>query len=322
MILAGDIGGTKVNLGLFDSALAIIESRSFSSRAFSGLPDIIRAFLGDRAPTLSAMSFGAAGPVVNERCQVTNLDWAVDAPELRRAFGVERVFILNDLEANGTGVAHLPETAFHVLQPGVPRVGNAALISAGTGLGQCALFWDGRRHVAAPSEGGHATFAPRNEEDVALLRHLWTRYDHVSWERTLSGSFGFENIYTFLRDTGRAATSPDVEAEIAAAGYGPALVRLAEQNVEIAVKTLERFVALYGAEAGNLALKTMSVAGIFIGGGIAPKILPWLQAEAFLSAFTAKGRFRKFLEDIPVSVILEERTALFGAARYALIRLS
>lgn len=316
-LLAGDVGGTKTHLGLFEAAtLAPVEIKTFAGADFPDLPAMLRVFFGGRDVRCQAACIGAAGPVLDGVCHVTNLPWAVRADELRRMLDCP-AFVINDLEANGNGIALLPPSDFHVLQAGEPRVGNAALIAAGTGLGECILFWDGTRHVAVPSEGGHAGFAPGDPTEAALLTYLWQTYEHVSWERVVSGAFGFEHIYRFLRDTGRAAGSPELEAFAADHGYGAAVSQFAAAGLPIAVATMERFVALYGSEAGNLALKTLAVAGVFIGGGIAPKILKWMTQGGFLRAFVAKGRFRSFMERIPVAVVLNERTALLGAARYA-----
>lgn len=321
LILAGDIGGTKSHLGLFHrDSTEIIEMKTFTSGSFSNFPEMIRDFIAGRDMKFSSMSFGAAGPVINGVCKITNLDWAIDSLQVGAAFKCAKVFVINDLEANGNGIAVLPDKSFHRLQLSDNRmIGNGALVSAGTGLGECMMFWDGARHIPVPSEGGHNSFSPCNEEEVELLRFLWNKYDHVSWERVVSGSFGFENLYCFLRDTGRESGSPELEARAAESGYGAAISQFADEDLPIAVRTMRLFVSLYGSEAGNLALKSMATVGLFIGGGIAPKILKWMQNGDFLKAFSAKGRFQRFLQSIPVSIILEERTALLGAARYAML---
>jgi glucokinase len=316
-LLAGDVGGTKTHLGLFDAAtLAMLETRTFASADFSDLPAMLRSFFGGRALRCQAACIGAAGPVLDGVCRITNLSWSIRADELRQFLDCP-AFVINDLEANGNGIALLSPSDFHQLQAGTPRLGNAALISAGTGLGECILFWDGTRHIAVPSEGGHASFSPSDPTELDLLAYLWQTYDHVSWERLVSGTFGFAHLYHFFRDTGRAAGSAALEALAATDGYGAAISKFADAGLPIAVAVMERFVALYGAEAGNLALKALATEGLFIGGGIAPKILTWMTKGGFLNAFVAKGRFRSFLEQVPVAVILNERTALLGAARYA-----
>ncbi|MCS7080278.1 MAG: glucokinase [Chloracidobacterium sp.] len=317
LLLAGDVGGTKTHLGLFEAdSLTPVEIKTFASADFTDLPAMLRAFFGDRDPRCHAACISAAGPVLDGVCHITNLSWAIRVDELRQTLHCP-AFVINDLEANGNGIALLPQSDFHPIQAGEPRVGNAALISAGTGLGECILFWDGMRHIPIPSEGGHASFAPSDLTEAALLAYLWETYEHVSWERLVSGTFGFEHLYRFLRDTGRAAGSAELEAFAAAHGYGAAVAKFADEGLPIAVAVMERFVSLYGSEAGNLALKALAVGGVFIGGGIAPKILKWMTAGGFLRAFIAKGRFRRFLERIPVAVILNTQTALLGAAQYA-----
>ncbi len=316
-ILAGDVGGTKTCLGLFDAAtLAPIEIKAYASADFTDMLTIIRSFFGARQPSCQAACIGAAGPVLDGVCQITNLSWSIRADELRQALDCP-AFVINDLEANGNGITLLSQSDFHQLQAGEPRVGNAALMSAGTGLGECLLFWDGERHIAVPSEGGHASFSPSDPTEAALLAYLWETYEHVSWERLVSGTYGFEHIYRFLRDTRRAPGSAALEAFADIHGYGAAMSKFADEGLPIAVATMERFVSLYGSEAGNLALKALATEGLFIGGGIAPKILKWMTRGGFRQAFVAKGRFRSFLERVPVAVILNEQAALLGAARYA-----
>ncbi|MBX7219719.1 MAG: glucokinase [Blastocatellia bacterium] len=321
MILAGDIGGTKTLLALFDSKLTELEKRSFPSRDYNGLEAIISEFLGDKKCGISSSCFGVAGPVTNGRSSITNLTWTMTEEGLAEFLDCEKVALINDLEANGYGIPALPETSFHTLQEGEKVKGNAALISAGTGLGECALVWSRNHHVPVASEGGHASFSPSNEEEIELLRYMWRTLPHVSWERLVSGSMGFENIYNFFKDTGRAEADPQLEADAAQRGYGAAVTQGMENNSTIACETMRLFVRLYGSEAGNLALKVVSTGGLYIGGGIAPKILKWMQEGEFLKAFVAKGRFQGMLEKMPVKVILESETALLGAARLAQMRL-
>ncbi|MGQ9897822.1 MAG: glucokinase [Acidobacteriota bacterium] len=315
-LLAGDVGGTKTHLGLFDAdSLVLLEMKTFASADFSDLPAMLQAFFGGRTLRCQAVGIGAAGPVLNGVCRITNLPWTIQATELSQLLNCP-AFVINDLEANGNGIAQLSPQDFFWLQKGSPRRGNAALIAAGTGLGECLLFWDGTRHIAVPSEGGHASFAPGDPTEADLLIYLWQTHDHVSWERLVSGTFGFANLYNFFRDTGRAVGCSELEAFAATHGYGAAIAKFADEGSPIAISVMKRFVALYGAEAGNLALKTLATTGLFVGGGIAPKILKWM-TQGFLKAFVAKGRFQSFLEQLPVAVILNDRTALLGAAAYA-----
>lgn len=324
MILAGDIGGTKTNVALFSEDLTLLETRSFPSQNYPGLSDIIEEFLNGRNPDFSSVCFGVAGPVVNGKSSITNLTWKLDTEHLKQPLKCQKISLINDLEANGYGIEVLPDSAFSVLREGVQAQGNAALISAGTGLGECCLFWDGKKFVPSASEGGHVSFSPRNEEEIDLLRYMWKTYPHVSWERIVSGSMGFKNIYSFFRDTGRAIEPPDLAEQLATHEHGSGAIihAAAEQGIEIAVKTMKLFVSLYGAEAGNLALKIMATGGMYIGGGIAPKILKWMNDGDFLDSFSAKGRFTSILERIPVKIILDSNAALFGAARYAQVNLS
>lgn len=324
MILAGDIGGTKTNLALFaprGQELHPVRQSSFSSRDFSTLEEIARRFLGDSPTRVEAACFGIAGPVRGGRVLATNLPWLVDAQQLSRALQISRVTLINDLEALAHGVALLTPEDFCELNPHAREAtGNAAVIAAGTGLGEAGLYWDGRRHHPFASQGGHTDFAPRDERELALLRFLQKEFTRVSYERVLSGP-GLHNIYRFLRDTG-AGTEPSWLAEQLNTADPPAVIsRLAlERKSELCVEAVDLFVSIYGAEAGNLALKLLSTAGVYVGGGIAPKILDKLREGAFLKAFLAKGRMRGLLEDMPIRVILDDQAALRGAARCAALR--
>jgi glucokinase len=320
MILAGDIGGTSTRLGLVeirDGRLHFLAENTFRSREYPGLGDVVARFLAENNHNLNSACFGVAGPVREGRVETPNFPWVVEASSLARHLKLDSVSLLNDLEANAYGVTTLESDDFAVLNEGRPSPGNAAIISAGTGLGEAGFFWDGTRLHPFASEGGHADFAPRNELEFALLDHMYARFGRVSYERAVSGP-GLFNIYQFFRDTGRfqadqlveaAVTAGDPSAEISKAG-------LAGRS-EICVATLDLFVSLYGAEAGNLALKMMATSGIYVGGGIAPKILSKLREPAFIRSFTDKGRLSPLLKAIPVRVILNDKTALRGAAHYA-----
>lgn len=318
MILAGDIGGTHTRLAYYASRSGRphqICEKSYSSTAFSGLEEIVERFLAEFPEhSLTAASFGIAGPVKNGRCTATNLPWVVDARDLASFLKLERVGLLNDLEANAYGLALLGEEDFAVLNPGRSTDGNQAVISAGTGLGEAGLIWDGEQHRPFASEGGHTSFAPTSSIEIELLRYLQKRFDHASWERVLSGP-GLVNIYEFLRDEGQAGPARPLSRDGDLAGH---ISKAAlDGTCPVSMKALEIFVELYGAEAGNLALKMLAVGGLYIGGGIAPKILAKLQGPEFMARFVEKGRFRELLRAIPVRVILNEQTALLGAARHA-----
>lgn len=320
MILAGDVGGTKVDLALFDfteGKLTPHREKRYPAREYSGLEEIVREFMG--ADKVSAACFGVPGPVREGRLRLTNLPWTLDSRELASDLDIDYVFLINDLEANGYGIAELDANQIYTLSDGDPRqIGNRALISAGTGLGQCFMVWDGRHHTPYPSEGGHCDFAPRNEDEIDLLRFLRQKYSgRISFERVVSGQ-GLTNIYEFLREV-RGIEEPAWLAErMAAEDRNAVITELAmAAKSEICEKTTDMFVSAYGAEAGNLALKILSVGGLYVGGGIAPRILEKLKDGTFMKAFTDKGRLSQLLVNIPVRVILESRTALIGAAAYA-----
>ena len=325
MILAGDIGGTKTRLAFFTVAgerLQSLGEETFLSRHYGGLEEIVRVFMSQQQVSVTHAGFGIAGPVKHGRCETTNLPWVVvDARQLASQLGIASVALINDLEANAYGVATLEAKDFMVLNPGALYAdGNAAIIAAGTGLGEAGLYWDGAQHHPFACEGSHADFAPRHELETELLRYLLTRFAHVSYERVLSGP-GLYNIYQFLRDTGRgeepAWLSEELRQQDPAATISQAAL---SGRCALCVQALDLFVSLYGAEAGNLALKVMATGGLYVGGGIAPKIMQKLQDSTFMQAFTAKGRMQPLLEAMPVRVILNDKTALLGAARCARLR--
>jgi glucokinase len=321
MILAGDIGGTKVHLASFnpEGLHPVPENLStYSSHEFASLEELVRRFAADHPVKFQYACFGVAGPVKNERVQVTNLPWVVDARELARALNLKHVWLLNDLAANAHGVAALEREDFMVLNDGEPNAtGNAAILAAGTGLGEAGLFWDGNRHLPIASEGGHAEFAPRTDLDAELLRHLRGRFGQVSWENVLSGP-GTLHIYEFLRDTGRGQEPAWLKEEFRQMDPPAAITRAAlAGKCDLCVQTLDLFVTYYGMEAANLALKMLASGGVYIGGGIAPKIIKKLQDGTFLKAFLGQGRMRDLLSAMPVRVIMNDKTALLGAARYA-----
>jgi glucokinase len=321
MILAGDIGGTNTRLALFNlerGRLQTVSAVTFRSREHASLNEIVAKFVSSQKLPIERASFGIAGPIKNGRCEATNLAWVVDGRQLAAQLNIESVVLINDLEANAYGIAELESTDFVVLNKGAPDAqGNAAIISAGTGLGEAGLFWDGKRHRPFACEGGHTDFAPRNELEIDLLRYLLKRFSRVSYERAVSGP-GLINIYDFLRDTGRGQESPRIVEEMRQQNPAAVISKEAlDGTCPLSVQALELFVSLYGAEAGNLGLKIMSTGGLFIGGGIAPKILPKLTGPLFMEAFITKGRMGPLLKAMPVRVILNEKTALLGAARCA-----
>jgi len=315
--LAGDIGGTKTRLAVIETNAAQVRTEreaDYPSRDYAMFEELLGDFLsGIDIPRHAA--FGIAGPVEGRVVQTTNLPWHIDADALQRQFGFAHCTLLNDLEATAYGLPALGAEDVLALQVGVPNAcGNAAVIAAGTGLGEAGLFWDGQQHHPFATEGGHASFCPGDELEIALLRHLQQRHRHISWERVVSG-MGLLSLHEFLRSY-RLTTAPQWLIEEMKNGDMAAAITNAALSGrdEICAETLDWFVRLYGAEAGNLALKVMSRGGMYIGGGIAPKILPLLQGGAFLEAFLNKGRMSTLLEAMPVKVILNDRAALLGAA--------
>jgi glucokinase len=323
VILGGDIGGTKSRLALFhaDRPLEPFEPATLASADFPALGDLLATVTGRYRERIDAACLGVPGPVVGDRVQATNLPWVIDREALSRRLGGIPVFLLNDLEAFAHGIGLLPPDRLAVLQDGAADAeGNAGVIAAGTGLGEAGLVWDGRRHVPFAAEGGHADFAPRSEREIALLRYLRQRYDHVSYERVVSGP-GLVNVVEFLRDVEGQAVPPPLAAAIARRDPAPVSAAALAGEAPIAGAALDIFVSVYGAEAGNLALKLKATAGIYVGGGIAPQILPKLRDGTFRAAFAAKGRFSTLLAAVPVRVVLDPGTALYGAARHAASRL-
>lgn len=321
MILAGDIGGTKTRLALYERDLGRLQPRAektYRSAEHPGLEEIVRLFRAEHPQPVEAACFGVAGPVRDGRCETTNLAWVVDTKRLASGLGLKRATVLNDLEANAYGLSELAPSDFAVLNEGAaPATGNSAIISAGTGLGEAGLFWDGSRHRPFGSEGGHASFAPSDDLEVQLYRHLHGRFGHVSWERVVAGP-GLHNIYGFLRDSGRGEEPEWLRQELTA-GDAPAVISAAglSGRSPLCSQALDLFVSLYGSEAGNLGLTMMATGGVYVGGGIAPKILERMRGDSFMRAFVAKGRMQPLLEAMPVRVVLNDRTALLGAGRCA-----
>jgi glucokinase len=322
LILAGDIGGTKSNLGLFQAGdlRSPITERSFPSRDFPGLEQIVREFLtvAKCEGQIDCACFGIAGLIVDESCRTPNLPWTITAQGIRAVLEIEAVTLINDLVSTGYGVPLLkPEELLTLNAGSPPKSGNAALIAAGTGLGEATLHWAGNRYEPVASEGGHADFAPRNDIQIELLKHLIGRFGHVSYERVLSGP-GLFNIYSFLRDAGYAGEEPWLAEKIKTSDPSAVISQtaLAGQS-ELCGKALDMFVSIYGAESGNLALKAMAVTGIYVGGGIAPKIIERLRGPDFMRAFCDKSRLSAVMQRLPVQIILNPKTALYGAASAA-----
>jgi glucokinase len=324
MILAGDIGGTKSRLALFEpggSARAPVIDRRLPSRDHPSLEALLAEFLAAAPARPTRAVLGIAGPVVGGCVDTTNLPWRIDSRAVSDALEGAPVELLNDLETTAWGLTQLGPAEIEPLAVGNPTPGNRALVAAGTGLGEAFVVWNGGAWHPSASEGGHTDFGPRDDLEDELNRWLRAKYGRVSYERILSGP-GLADLYRFMSATGRGAEPPEVAARFAAAP-DPAVV-VTETGLDgscgRARLTLERFAAIYGAEAGNVALKALSVNGLFIGGGIAPRIAPVLRAGGFLQAFRTKGRLSPVLERMPVNLILDDRAALWGAAVVGLSR--
>ena len=316
-ILTGDIGGTKTRLALLAAEdLRLGREKVYASADYGDFAALLADFLrGQDVPAV--LSLGIAGPIQGRVVQTTNLPWRIDADELQARFGFAACHLLNDLEVVAWSLPVLQDCDVRVLQVGVEQAGNRAVIAAGTGLGEAGLFWDGQRHQPFATEGGHTSFTPTDAVEFDLLQQLQTEFGHVSWERVVSG-MGIVSLYRFLRARSGVAEPDWLQAELATQDVGAVVSRAAAAGSDaVCVETLRRFACLYGAEAGNLALKVMSRGGLYLGGGIAPKILPWLESGLFMQAFLHKGRMRHLLEAMPVKVILNERAGLLGAAHFA-----
>ena len=335
MILAGDVGGTKVHLALYNfegGRLKALRDQKFPAADFGKLEDVVHRFLGDGddhpaadLKDIAAACFGCPGPVRNGHIKLTNLPWELDARDLRGSLGIEHIFLINDLEANGYGIPELAPDAIYTLHQGdTTAVGHRGLVSAGTGLGEALLIWDGQHHhLPVPSEGGHCDFAPRDDREIALLEYLRRELKgRVSFERVVSG-IGIKNLYAFLRDEQKMEEPQWLRDRLAAEDANAMIGKCAEDGSSpLCYETMQMFSSAYGAEAGNVALKVLAMGGIYLGGGIAPKILKTLEGGAFTQAFLDKGRLSPLLESIPVRVILDDTCALLGAAAYAEVRAS
>lgn len=325
MLLAGDIGGTKTHLAIYSLEAGarepLVEAR-YPSDDYDHLEDIALEFIAGQDYDLTHACFGVAGPVVNGHVKTTNLPWEMDEVELCEALKLERVFLINDLESVANAIPQLQDSDIVTLNEGQPEAGGSiAVIAPGTGLGEAFLTWDGTRYLAQPSEGGHTDFGPADEVQRDLLAYWQGRKGHVSYEWVCSG-IGIGHIYEFFKETGYAP-EPDWLAEKLAGveDITPVIVTTAQAHeVPLCDVTLDTFVAILAAEAANLALKVLATGGVYLGGGIPPRILTLLQSEAFMAAFTHKGRFAGLLRRLPVRVILNPDVALMGAAAYGLER--
>ena len=324
MILAGDIGGTNARLAYFqpqNGRFQLVSERVFPSREHRGLGEIVTRFLDETGTRPEAACFGIAGPVRNGRVETSNLPWVIEQSVLANQIHLAATLLINDLEASAWGIGALGLEDLVTLNPGAGSVaGNQAVIAPGTGLGQAGLFWDGNRHHVFACEGGHTDFAPRGDLQIELLRFLNRKFGHVSYERILSGP-GLVNVYEFLCASGCGTQSPELAAAMENGDPAAAISRAALSGSDsLAAKTLDIWIGVYGAEASNLALKIMSTGGLFLTGGISPKILPKLNGTVFMEAFLDKGRMRPLVEAMSVHVVTNEKAGLLGAARCAAVR--
>ena len=324
MILAGDIGGTNARLAYFqpqNGHLRLVSERVFPSREHSELGEIVTRFLDESAARPEVACFGIAGPVRNGRVETSNLPWVIEQSRLAKQIRLPSTLLINDLEAIAWGIGGLTAADLVPLnRVNGPVTGNQAVIAPGTGLGEAGLFWDGSRHYVFACEGGHTDFAPQDDLQIELFRFLKDRFGHVSYERIISGP-GLVNVYEFLRESGYGKESPALAGKLTQ-GDAPAAISCAalDASCPLAEKALDLWISVYGAEASNLALKVMSTGGLFLAGGISPKILGRLKCPLFMQAFLDKGRMRPLLESIPVEVVINEKTGLLGAARCAAAR--
>ena len=333
MILAGDVGGTKVHLALYDFAngrLHPIRDQKFPAHEFGSLDDVVHKFLaGDgtastQGKDILAACFGCPGPVRDGRQKLSNLPWTLDTRDLVKSLSIPHISLINDLEANGYGIPELAPESIFTLHDGDPEAtGHAGLMAAGTGLGQALLIWDGKKHRPIPSEGGHSDFAARSNREIALLEYLRnTLKGRVSWERVVSG-IGIKNIYTFLRDVEKINEPGWLHDRMLSEDPNAVIGQCAEDgSSSLCFETMKVFTGAYGAEAGNMALQVLATGGMYLGGGIAPKILKTLKNGTFTQAFIDKGRLSPLVESVPVRVILDDTCALLGAAAYAEARAS
>jgi glucokinase len=324
MILAGDIGGTHTRLALFDvmnGQYHLVSTAVYPSRQYSGLDQIVTEFVASSKSQPHAACFGVAGPVANGRVETTNLPWVIESKRLASELKIKKASLINDLEATAWGIAALTSEDLAPLNQvrGTP-VGSQAVIAAGTGLGEAGIYWDGSQHNVFACEGGHTDFGPRDDLELELFRYLHKLFGHVSYERILSGP-GLVNVFHFLRDAGHGTEEKWLTEEMQKSDPAAAISRAGmEGKSPLAEQALGIFISIYGAEAGNLALKTMATGGVFLAGGIAPKILRKLTGTLFMHSFVSKGRMQPVLEAMPIKVVVKDNVALVGAARYAALK--
>jgi glucokinase len=324
MLLVGDIGGTKTDLALFSTSgkLQIEAEATFRSADYPSLEAIVQEFLAARPVAISRAVFGVAGPVVNGQSKVTNLSWHIREEAMQATLNIPVVKLLNDLEAIAYAVPHLSSQELEVINgdPAAIPAGHKGIIAPGTGLGEAILFYHDQNYHVIPSEGGHAAFGPTDALQIELLRYLLGKFNHVSYERVCSGGLGIPNIYAYLKESRHAVEAPAVAAALQETNDPtPVIIQAAlREECELSMATLQVFISILGTEASNLALKVMAHGGIYLGGGIPPRIVPKLKDGSFMNAFLNKGRFSGLLSQVPVYVIMTRQPGLWGAAYYGL----
>ena len=322
-VLAGDVGGTKTNLGVFaveNNKMKMLCEASYPSNAFNSTAEIIQHFLQETQQAMPPkICLGVAGPVINDEVEFTNIKWKINAKELQRQTNTQEVFLLNDLHANAYGLAGLDENDFVTISNGNKSLkGNMAIIAPGTGLGEAGLFWDGTRYHPFPTEGGHCDFAPKSETDIALYRFLRNKFEHVSWELVASGQ-AIHNLYLFLRDVTKMDEPLWLSEKLSVPDVDPLAVigdSAMEETSNICIETMHLFARYVARASCNLALKMKSVGGLFISGGIPPKNLKYFQSALFYQTFIQCDRMQELVESIPVKIIMNSKTPLIGAAYY------
>ena len=320
VVLAADVGGTKTDLALFQiesGRLISIKNQRYPTTDHESFVASIREFHGDNLSTIDCACFGVAGVVDGDKVQGVNFPWEIDAKKLEKELNIKRILLLNDLQANAYGLSALEEKDFYILTEGKKNLGNAAIISAGTGLGEAGMYWDGSHYHPYATEGGHCSFSPRDPLDIELWKFLNLEFDHISWERLVSGQ-GIYNIYRFLRHY-RGEKEPDWLTKQLLKEDQPLTISTAakDKTDPVCIETLQLFLKYLSIESSQLALKTKATGGIYIGGGIAPKILSLIDKKEFYRNFINVGRMENLLKSIPVKIVLNDKTPLMGAAYYA-----
>ncbi|WP_282143310.1 glucokinase [Cellulophaga baltica] len=319
-VLAGDIGGTKTNLALFEfkeGQLFIIKQNSYKTKNHTSLLEIIEDFKVKEIPEINSICFGVAGPITKGTVHGTNFPWDIDTEELIKKLQLKSIFLINDMQANAYGLATLEKKDLDCLKYGSEIPGNAVIISPGTGLGEAGLFWDGTAYHPFASEGGHCDFGPRNDFDLEIWKYFQQKYGHVSWERLLSGQ-GIRDTYQLIRNVSGEKETDAFKARITKEDPAAVITKMALEGSDVVCReTLDLFVRFLAIETAQLALKFKATGGIYIGGGIMPKIIKGMNREVFTDNFMQSGRMNSLLQMVPVNVILNENTALFGAAYYA-----